>query len=43
MVHGWLGIKHHDMLQMGWSFHGPEHGGEILGESEMWQESEIDW
>jgi len=35
MVQGWLGIKHHDMLQMGWSFHGPEHG-EILGESEMW-------
>jgi len=24
---GWLGIKHHDMLQMRWmEFHGPEHG-----------------
>jgi len=35
MVQGWLGIKNNDMLQMGWSFHGPEYG-EILGESEMW-------
>jgi len=30
MVQGWLGIKHHGMLQIRWmEFHGPEHGLEI--------------